>query len=71
MKQKGRTNKKISKAVFEGWRKITGKLESRVRVVKDKQDRLLTDQGEVKDRRDLFNPSAVTVTDTAELNHIC
>ena len=63
----------VHTAVFEGVRKITGKQAPRVRVIKDKNGKLLADQNKVKDRwleyfRELYNPC--TPTDQSVLSEI-
>jgi len=39
---------KKSKEIYDGVRRITGKRAPKVRVIKDKNDKVLTDQGQLK-----------------------
>lgn len=56
---------KKSKEIYDGLRRITGKRAQKVRVIKDKNGKVLTDQDQVKNRwrehfQELYNPQTVT-----------
>jgi len=73
-RQVDRTHKQtVHRAVFEGVRKITGKQVPRVRIIKDKNGKLLADQNKVKDKwleyfHELYNPC--TPTDQSVLSEM-
>ena len=67
------SSKKKAKEIYVNVRKITGKQAPRVRVIKDKDGVVLTDQDQVRKRwrehfSDLYNP--VTDTDQTVLAEI-
>jgi len=56
---------KKSKEIYDGLRRITGKRAQKVRVIKDNNGKVLTDQDQVKNRwrehfQELYNPQTVT-----------
>lgn len=56
---------KKSKEIYDGVRRITGKRAQKVRVIKDNNGKVLTDQDQVKNRwrehfQELYNPQTVT-----------
>jgi len=56
---------KKGKEIYDGVRRITGKRAPIVRVIKDKNGKVLTDQDQVKNRwrehfQELYNPQTVT-----------
>ena len=54
-----------SKEIYDGMRRMTDKRATKMRVINDKNSKVLTDQDQVKNRRrehfqELYNPQTVT-----------